>query len=68
MGAPAEGRHDGSTLLTVPERSRREACPYLVIESHKVGSYKRRNYGSKGNRSMGILPMLTGRMPVPQIP
>ena len=38
-----------------------------MIELRKVGSYMRRDYSSNGARSMGILPMRTGRMPVPRI-
>jgi hypothetical protein len=55
VGALTEGRH--------------KACPYLVTEW--VGNYKRRDYSSSANRSMGIsrtasrrgdLPMRTAEL------
>ena len=46
----AEPRGVGAPLVGALAEGRHEACPYVVIELHKVGSYKRRDYSSNAAR------------------
>lgn len=67
------GARPGPLAGSLP-KGKHEACPYVVIELRKVGSYKCRDYSSNADRSMGThslrsgqaLPMRTGGTPVPR--